>query len=154
MANDVSIYEAGHRVMQIHVDGIEDASSVKPESLQPTPQLMAKGPSFGLSFPMKFPLFVGSGQAMQPTTIPGQASQPTTIQSVFVHATIDREGKVIEAEALQSSNPELAEKAIETVRSRNQGSSGTQREVYINVEFPKLEPVDRAQAIVHTSGVQ
>jgi len=154
VANDVSIYEAGHRVMQIHVDGIEDASSVKPESLQPTPQLMAKGPSFGLSFPMKFPLFVGSGQAMQPTTIPGQASQPTTIQSVFVHATIDREGKVIEAEALQSSNPELAEKAIETVRSRNQGSSGTQREVYINVEFPKLEPVDRAQAIVHTSGVQ
>ena len=62
VASDISIFEAGHRVMQIHVDGIEDASGIKPESLQPSPQLMAKGPSFGLGSPMKFPLFVGAEQ--------------------------------------------------------------------------------------------
>jgi hypothetical protein len=52
-----------------------------------------------------------------------------------VHATIDREGRVIEAEALQNSNPELAEKAIETLKNSNQGRSQGQREVFVNVEF-------------------
>ena len=144
VANDISIYEAGHRVMQIHVDGIEDASGVKPESLQPTPQLMAKGPSFGLGGPMKFPLFVGAGQE----------APRNMIQSVFVHATIDREGKVIEAEALQISNPELTEKAIDILKSRSHGPSTAQREVYVNVEFPKLEQTDRGHAIARPSGAQ
>jgi hypothetical protein len=36
IANDISIYEAGSRVMQIHVDSIQDASGVNPESLRPT----------------------------------------------------------------------------------------------------------------------
>lgn len=137
VANDISIFEDGHRVMQIHVDGIEDASSVKPESLQPTAQLMAKGPSFGLGSPMKFPLFVGAGQGVP----------AAMIQSVFVHATIDRAGKVIEAEALQNSNPELAEKAIEALKSSNQGNSGMQREVYVNVELPSVGPADHGQAV-------
>jgi len=57
------------------------------------------------------------------------------IQPVFVHATIDRDGNVIEAEALENSNPELAAKAIEALKSRNQGSSRAQREVYVDVEF-------------------
>ena len=60
---------------------------------------------------------------------------PTTVQPVFVHATIDREGRVIEAEALQNSNPELAAKAIDTVKSSNQGPGRVQREVFVNVEF-------------------
>jgi len=144
VANDIYIYEDRHRVMQIHVDGIEDASNVKPESLQPPLQIMAKGPSFGLLFPTKFPLFVGGAQG----------TSPALIQSVFVHATIDREGKVIEAEALQNSNPELAARAVETVRSRSHGNSSAQREVYVNVELPNVQPADRTQPIVHTSGGQ
>ena len=142
VANEISIYEDGHRVMQIHVDGIDDASSVNPESLQPTPQLMAKGPSFGLLSPTKFPLFVSAGEG----------KPPAMIQSVFVHATIDREGKVIEAEALQNSSPELAAKAIDTVRSRNHGTSNAQREVYVNVELPNVQPTDRTSQVVRTSG--
>lgn len=69
------------------------------------------------------------------------------IQSVFVHATVDRGGKVIEAETLQSSNPELSEKAIEALKSSNQGNSGMQREVYVNVELPNVEPANRGQAV-------
>ena len=111
--------------MQIHVDGIEDASGVKPESLRPSPEVMAKGPSFALGFPMKYPITVPTRQGVI----------PTVVQPVFVHATIDREGRVIEAEALQNSNPELAEKAIQTLKNSNQGRSQVQREVFVNVEF-------------------
>jgi hypothetical protein len=125
VANEISIYEGGSRVMQIHVDGIEDASGVKPDSLRPTPQLMTGGPSFTLGSPMKFPLPVPAGQGVM----------ATVIQPVFVHATIDREGHVIEAEALENSNPELAAKAIDTLKSRNQGNSSVQREVFVNVQF-------------------
>lgn len=125
VANDISIYQAGSRVMRIHIDGIEDASGVKPESLRPSPEVMAKGQSFGLGSPMKYPIPVPTRQGVI----------PTTVQPVFVHATIDREGRVIEAEALQNSNPELAAKAIETVKSSNQGPGQAQREVFVNVEF-------------------
>ena len=134
VANDISIYEAGSRVLQIHVDGISDASGVKAETMQPTPDLTAKGPSFGLSGPEMFLMM-----ASQPPGI-----KPTLIQPVVVHATLDHGGHVIEAEALQNSNPELASKAIETVRNAKLGpigpqrevrSTGPQREVFVNVQF-------------------
>jgi hypothetical protein len=60
---------------------------------------------------------------------------PTAIQPVLVHATIDRDGHVLEAEALQNSNPELAAKAIDIVRSRMQSRGSVQREAFVNVEF-------------------
>lgn len=124
VANDVTIYEAGGRVMLIHVDGIQDPG-VKPDSLRPSPQLMAGPRSFVLAGPMKYPLPMP----------PDQGVMPVMIQPVFVHATLDREGHVIEAEALQNSNPELATRAIDVLKSHNQGSSGVQREVFVNVEF-------------------
>jgi hypothetical protein len=134
VANDISVYEAGSRVVQIHIDGIEDASGVNPESLKPSPELMAKGPSFGLSGPERFPVMVPAPNGIK----------PTVIQPVIVHATLDHSGHVIESETLQNSNPELASKAIETVRGsklgfggpqRERGAGGPQREVFVNVEF-------------------
>jgi hypothetical protein len=125
VANDISVFEAGARILKIHVDSLSDANGVSPESLRPTQAIMAKGPSFGLTSPMKFPI--------RAVTAPG--APPTTIQSVFVHATIDRAGQVIEAEALQNSNPELAAQAIETVRNQRQGQSRAQREEFVNVQF-------------------
>lgn len=134
LANDISIYEAGSRVLQIHVDGINDASGVNPESLKPSSELMAKGPSFGLSGPEKFPM-------MAP---PPAGIKPTLIQPVFVHATLDHSGRVIEAEALQNSNSELASKAIEIVRNAKLGGEGPtremravgpQREIFVNVQL-------------------
>jgi hypothetical protein len=130
IANDISIYEAGSRVMQIHVDSIQDASGVNPESLRPTPQLMAKGPSFSLGPPMRFPIPVKDAKG----------PIPTAIQPVLVHATIDRDGHVLEAEALQNSNPELAAKAIGVLRSRMQSRGSVQREVFVNVEFMTGSP--------------
>lgn len=125
IANDISIYEAGSRVMQIRVEGIQDPD-VTPDSLRPSPQLMAGPRSFLLvAGGMKYPLPVP----------PEQGVMPVMIQPVFVHATLDREGRVIEAEALQNSNPELATRAIDLLKSHNQGSNVAQREVFVNVEF-------------------
>jgi|SRR5581483_9205631 len=125
VANDISIYEAGSRVMQIHLDSLQDASGVDPQSLRPTAQLMAKGPSFGLRPPVKFPMRV---PAPQGTVI-------TSIQPVFVHATIDKNGHAIEAEALQNSNPELTSRALDLVKNSNEGEAEAQREAFIDVEF-------------------
>jgi hypothetical protein len=131
VANEISIYEAGNRVMQIRVQSIEDASGVNPDSLRPTPQQMAAGPSFTLGSPMKFPLPVPAAQGIS----------ATTLQPVFIHATIDRQGNVVEAEALETSNPELAARAIEALRRRNQGSSNVQREVFVNVQLHVETPL-------------
>lgn len=135
VANDISIYEAGNRVMQIHMDSIEDASAVNPKSLQPTPQMMASGPSFVLSEPAKFP--VDASSTLEATI--------AMIQPVIIHATIDREGDVMEAEALSNSHPELTAQAIEFLKSHNQGRSRVQREAFVNVHVPVSAPPTAGQ---------
>ena len=125
IAGDVTIYEAGHQVMKIHVDSIEDASGIKPESLAPSKEMLAKGPSFMLGLPTRFPVRVPA-----PT-----GTFPKLIQPVIVHASLDRSGQVLEAEALQDSNPELAAKAIDKLKTGTWGTSPWQREVFVDVEF-------------------
>jgi len=60
---------------------------------------------------------------------------PNLIQPVIVHASLDRSGHVLEAEALQNSNPELAANAIDKLKSGTWGTSPWQREVFVDVEF-------------------
>jgi hypothetical protein len=93
--------------------------------LRPNAQLVAKGPSFGLRPPVKFPMRVPSPQG---TVI-------SSIQPVFVHTTIDKDGHAIEAEALRNSNPELTSRALDLVKNSNQGEAEAQREAFIDVEF-------------------
>ena len=57
-----------------------------------------------------------------------------------IHASIDDEGKVIEAEALQNSDPSLSEAALSLVRKstyppRTRARGPVQTEVFIKVEF-------------------
>jgi len=125
IAGDVTIYEAGHQVMKLHVDSIDDASGVKPESLAPTQEILAKGPSFMLGLQTRFPVRVPA-----PT-----GTIPNLIQPVIVHASLDRTGHVLEAEVLQNSNPELAAKAIDKLKTGTWGTSPWQREVFVDVEF-------------------
>ena len=125
IAGDVTIYEAGHQVMKIHVDSIEDASGINPESLVPSREILAKGPSFMLGLQSRFPFRVAAPSG----TI------PNLIQPVIVHASLDRSGHVLEAEALQNSNPELAANAIDKLKSGTWGTSPWQREVFVDVEF-------------------
>jgi hypothetical protein len=65
---------------------------------------------------------------------------PAYIQPVIVHATIgDNDGQVLEAEALQTSNRELADTAVDIVRNSSFDPTGMQREVFINVQFHQPE---------------
>jgi hypothetical protein len=59
---------------------------------------------------------------------------------VVVHASIDDQGKVIEAEALQNSDPGLSNAALSFVKSstyppRRLARGPVQTEAFINVEF-------------------
>jgi hypothetical protein len=51
-----------------------------------------------------------------------------------VHATLSNvDGRVIEAEALQDTNPQLAQDAVEMVEHARFPATGLQQEVFINV---------------------
>ena len=57
------------------------------------------------------------------------------IQPVIVHATLSNvDGRVLEAEALQDTNPELAQAAVELVEHSRFPATGVQQEVFINVQ--------------------
>ncbi len=74
---------------------------------------------------VRFPLLVRGN--------PAAGSGP--VEPVIVHAALDTNGGVLEAEALQTSNPSLAQAALETVKSRTYGAAPGQREAFINVQF-------------------
>jgi hypothetical protein len=140
VARQVSIYEAGNLTMQIHVDSLVDAEGVSAESLRPGKEILAKGPSFALALPQRYPIRLPLSQK-EPNSQNGGA---VLIRPVIVHATLDRNGQVIEAEALQNSDPELAARAIETVRNAKSEGSRGQREVFVNVEFFTHAPAQQA----------
>jgi hypothetical protein len=110
-------------VLQIHVDGIEDAREVNPEALNPTEEM---GPSFSLAGPYRFPMRVD----------PQGATPSSVIRPVIVHATLDsQDGNVMDAEVVQSSDASLNDKALDLVWNSGFPATGMQREVFINVQF-------------------
>ena len=128
VAREITVTEGYDAVLQIHVDGIEDAGNVNPESLEPTEDM---GPSFALSGPFRFPMRVD----------PQGAAPSSVIQPVIVHATLDsQDGNVMDAEVVQSSDTRLNEQALDLVWNSGFPATGMQREVFINVQFhPPLE---------------
>jgi hypothetical protein len=64
----------------------------------------------------------------------------TIVQPVIVHATLDVDGHVVEAEALQNVDAVLSRSAVELVQRRNFGSgirndgAPQQREVFVTVQ--------------------
>lgn len=122
MAGSITISEAGAPVVAIHIDSLRDPSEEDLAGLKASPDLV---PSFGLGSPLTFPISVPPLQGN------GDASS-----RVIVHAVIDAvDGKVVEAEALQNSNPELAQAALEYVKAKRYPPTGIQREAFINVMF-------------------
>jgi hypothetical protein len=129
LPREIVVYENGATVLQVHVDSIEDAGDVDAHLFQPTPEMIAQGPSFTLSRTMRFPIPVDPD--------PGS---PAFIQPVIVHAIIsDNDGQVLDAEAMQTSDRELANAALDVVKSSNFEPTGMQREVFINVQFHQPE---------------
>ena len=95
-----------------------------------TPSTDMKGPGIMVGSPMRFPQIAKNNSASTSTGV---------VQPIIIHAALDVSGKVLEAEALQSSDPALSEAALQLVKNTNYGPTRSrelvQRDVFINVQF-------------------
>ena len=124
VARQIRVVERNSPVLQIHIDSLQDAGELDPRIFAPTREMTLAGPAFTLSYPRRFPLRAGLLEN----------SSPQVIQPVIVHATLSStDGRVIEAEALQDTNPQLAQDAVEMVEHVRFPATGLQQEVFINV---------------------
>jgi hypothetical protein len=57
------------------------------------------------------------------------------VQPVIVHAEIDGEGNVVEAELSAAANAGLFQAALEEIRKMKFGQTGSERQAYIDVRF-------------------
>jgi len=124
----ITIYESGAAVLTVRVDSLTDPGEVEAALFQPTPKMASQTTG---------PVIAGQLHLIAP----GGAS-PTpieAIQPVIVHALLDPEGKVQEAESLQTGNPALSSAAVALVRNSTyapqQQGRALQREAFIDVRF-------------------
>ena len=124
----ITIYESGNVVLSVKVDSLIDAVEVDPKLFIPSPKMAAQ-PS-GPIIAGGYHLLVPGGAA--PVPIKG-------IQPVIIHALLNPEGKVEEAEALQTSDSALSAAALALVRNSTyapqQQGRPLQREAFIDVRF-------------------
>lgn len=125
IAQQITVVENDTPILQIHVDSLIDAGQVDIRQFMPTSEMRAHGHSFPLRGPLRYPLDVPAAAGVM----------PKIIQPVMVHATISRDGQVLEEEALQDASQDLVRKALALVKSSKYAASESQREVFVNVEF-------------------
>ena len=125
----ITFYESGNAVLTIHLDGISDAAQVDPGVLSPTAKMQAQaaGPVIAGGFHWLVP------GGVSPVPLNG------VIQPVIVHCLVNPQGKVEEAEALQTSDGALSATALSVVKNGSyepqQRGRALQREVFIDVRF-------------------
>jgi hypothetical protein len=125
LARQITVVEGNKPVLQIRIDSLKDADNLDPRIFEPTREMTSAGPAFVLGYPQRFPIRGGLLEN----------SAPQMIQPVIVHATLSNvDGRVLEAEALQDTNPQLAQDAVELVEHSRFPATGVQREVFINVQ--------------------
>ena len=127
IARRISIVENSTPVVEIQLNDIEDLNTTDASVFTPSPDM--KGPGIMIGQPMRFPQIAKNGLAL-----PSPGVQPVIIQAV-----LDTSGKVLEAEALQSSDSLLSEAALKLVKNTNygpvRGREPLERNVFINVQF-------------------
>src|SRR5262249_28185516 len=121
-----SIAEGGNTVLDARIESLADAISGAP--LTPSEQMKANGPGPLLGGTIRFPRFV--------PVAPGAA----IVQPVIVHAILDRNGKVGDAELVESSGGALGQSALDLVKrsvypEAERVWAGHQMEAFINVQF-------------------
>jgi hypothetical protein len=126
----IMVSESGATVIDAQVTSMTDANPGDLSLYTPTAQMAAQGPAIVANLIERFPLIFGESDIA-----PEAVVQPT-----IVHATIDQNGKVLEAEALQSSA--MSARALAAVintkfgqRPQPAGASPLLSEVFINVQF-------------------
>ncbi|HZR29613.1 MAG TPA: hypothetical protein VFA71_12620 [Terriglobales bacterium] len=124
LARQVTFVEDGKTVLDVHLDSLQEPGEVDPSSLVPTTEMV---PSYILLAPQRFPIWADANAG---------EGDGNAIHSVIIHAAIDgANGKVLEAEALQNSNPALAKRALDIVKRSSNSPTGVEREVFVNVRF-------------------
>ncbi len=127
IARRISIVENSTPVVEIQLNDIEDLNTTDASVFTPSPDM--KGPGIMIGQPMRFPQIAKNGLAL-----PSPGVQPVIIQAV-----LDVSGKVLEAEALQSSDSLLSEAALKLVKNTSygpvRGREPLERDVFINVQF-------------------
>ena len=122
----ITFVEGGSTVLTIHVDRLKDADTVDPALLTPTPQMVTPGP-------------ILAGRYRFPRAVPAPSGYQGSVQPVIVHATVGSDGRVLEAEALQTSDTLLSDSALDFVRNESwhlgADRSPLQRELFVNVQF-------------------
>jgi hypothetical protein len=118
----IAIYVNGALALDAQVT-LEDAGSVDPTQLRPTPEMIAAGPIATLGLWTRFPIDVPS------------ASVSGLAKPVIVHASVDGSGKVVEEELSSASDAALAQTALDVVKNAKFAAGDTQQQMYINVRF-------------------
>jgi hypothetical protein len=129
LARQISILESGETVLQIHLDTLEDPGTADPALFAPTKEMLARSPGIVLRPAARFPAF-----ATPPAGYAGK------VEPVIVHASTDDQGKVLEGEALQNSQPSLSNGALSAVKGSiyppsTRATGPVQGEIFVNVEF-------------------
>jgi hypothetical protein len=128
LARQISVVEGGSAVLRIHLDSIAEPNASDPNMFTPTPQMIARGPGAMMVGIVRFPQYVPAPPAHAGLATP-----------VVVIASLDQDGKVLEAEALQNSDIGLSDAALTVVKRATYlpTSAGelTQRTAYIRVTF-------------------
>jgi hypothetical protein len=126
LPRQVSIFEDGRLAVQARVESLEDVASLDPALFKFTPELADADESFTLASPNRFPMRVD----------PSDGPTSPFFQPVIVHAILDaQDGRVLDAEPLQTADRDLSRAAIDMVNSTTFPPSGFQQEVFINVQF-------------------
>jgi hypothetical protein len=129
LAPQISIFEGGETVLQIHLQTLQDAGAPDPALFTPTKEMLARGPGIVLIPAVRLRAIV-----------PPPDGHSGRLEPLIVHASTDDQGKVVEAEALQNSDPSLTSAALFVVRRstyppRVRATGPAQTEIFVNVEF-------------------
>jgi len=128
IARRITIVENSIPVATVELNEIKDLNTADASLFRPTADM--KGPGIMLGPPIRFPQLAKDNL---------HAPANGVVQPIIVHAALDVSGKVLEAEALQTSDPALSEAALNLVKNTNYGPARNreqvQRDVFINVQF-------------------
>src|SRR5215472_1528951 len=123
LPRNISVTEAGQNVLNVHLESIGDPTANDIAQLAPSPALASASVGNALSFPIRF-------QQLAPA--PGEYKG--AVHPVIVHAILGPDGRALDQEALQDSDPVLTQAAMDVVRTRTFPAANTrlgraQREV-------------------------
>jgi hypothetical protein len=128
IARRITIVQNSIPVATVELSEMKDLNSTDESLFTPTADM--RGPGIMLGPPMRFPQVTKNNIA---------ATASGVVQPIIIHAALDVSGRVLEAEALQTSHSALSDAALNLVKNTNYGRARNreliQRDVFINVQF-------------------